>query len=98
MSNATKRKVIVIFHGVMARACRVYGLPANPVARVEKPRLAPPGAIDVFSTEEVHALVRAAASGRTRRCSSQRRSRACARASSSRFAGATSSSRARASA
>ena len=62
LSNATKRKVIVVFHGVMARACRVYGLPVNPVAAVEKPRLAPPGAIDVFSPEEVHALVRAAAS------------------------------------
>jgi integrase len=62
LSNATKRKVIVIFHGVMARACRVYRLPTNPVAKVEKPRLAAPGAIDVFSPEEVHALVRAAAS------------------------------------
>jgi integrase len=62
LSNATKRKVIVIFHGVMARACRVYGLPVNPVARVEKPRLTPPGAIDVFSPEEVHALARAATS------------------------------------
>jgi len=62
LSNATKRKVIVIFHGVMARACRVYRLPVNPVAKVEKPRLAAPGAIDVFSPEEVHALVRAAAS------------------------------------
>src|SRR3954451_1051665 len=62
LSNATKRKVIVIFHGVMTRACRVYGLPVNPVARVEKPRLAAPGAIDVFSREEVHALVRAATS------------------------------------
>jgi integrase len=62
LSNATKRKVIVIFHGVMARACRVYGLPVNPVAKVEKPRLAAPGAIDVFSPEEVHALVRAATS------------------------------------
>src|SRR3954454_17219165 len=62
LSNATKRKVIVIFHGVMARACRVYGLPANPVASAEKPRLAAPGAIDVFSPEEVHALVRAATS------------------------------------
>jgi integrase len=47
---------------VMARACRVYGLPVNPVARVEKPRLAAQGAIDVFSPEEVHALVRVAAS------------------------------------
>ena len=46
----------------MARACRVYRLPVNPVAMVEKPRLAVPGAIDVFSPEEVHALVRAAAS------------------------------------
>src|SRR4051794_30175002 len=62
LSNATQRKVIVIFHGVMARACRVYGLPVNPVAKVEKPRLAAPGAIDVFSPEEVHALVRAATS------------------------------------
>ncbi len=43
LSNATKRKVIVIFHGVMARACRVYGLPVNPVAKIEKPRLAAPG-------------------------------------------------------
>src|SRR4051794_11782158 len=62
LSNATKRKLIVIFHGVMARACRVYRVPVNPVATVEKPRLAVPGAIDVFSPEEVQALVRAAAS------------------------------------
>src|SRR5919112_880235 len=62
ISNATKRKVIVILHGVMARACRVYGLPVNPVAGTEKPRLAAPGGIDVFSPEEVHALVRAAVS------------------------------------
>ena len=62
LSNATKRKVIVIFHGVMARACRVYGLPVNPVARVDKPGLASPGAIDVFTPEEIHTLVRAATS------------------------------------
>src|SRR4051794_27425508 len=49
LSNATKRKVIVIFHGVMPRACRVYGLPVNPVARIEKQRLAARGAIAVFS-------------------------------------------------
>jgi hypothetical protein len=52
----------VIFHGVMARACRVHRLPVNPVAKVEKPRLTAPGAIDVFGPEEIHALVRAAAS------------------------------------
>jgi integrase len=62
LSNATKRKVIVMFNGVMARARRVYGLPVNPVARIEKPRLAAPGAIDVLSPEEVQALVRAATS------------------------------------
>jgi integrase len=34
----------------------------NPVAKVEKPRLATPGSIHVFNPEEVHALVRAATS------------------------------------
>jgi integrase len=62
LSSATKRKVIVIFHGVMARAGCVYGLPVNPVAKVEKPRLGAPGAIDVFSPEEIHVLARAATS------------------------------------
>jgi hypothetical protein len=35
--------------------------PSTVRGRVEKPRLASPAAIDVFSPEEVHALVRAAA-------------------------------------
>ena len=60
LANATKTKVIVIFHGVMERARRSYRLPHNPVAGIEKPRSATRTTIDVFSPEEVHALVRAA--------------------------------------
>jgi integrase len=59
--GATKTKVIVIFHGVMERARRSYRLPNNPVAGIEKPRSATRTTINVFSPEEVHALVRAAA-------------------------------------
>ena len=60
LANATKTKVIVIFHGVMERARRSYRLPHNPVAGIEKPRSPTRTTINVFSPEEVHALVRAA--------------------------------------
>ena len=60
MSNRTKAKVLTVFHGVMARARRVWKLPGNPVSDVEKPRSAARPGIDVFSAEEVMALVRAA--------------------------------------
>ncbi len=49
-------------HGVFRRAQHVWSLPANPVATVEKYRQRSSGDIDVFSPEEVLALVRAAAS------------------------------------
>lgn len=39
---------------------KVYGLPRNPLATVERPRVARKAGIDVFSREEVMALVRAA--------------------------------------
>jgi integrase len=52
----------VLLHGIFKRARRVYGLPLNPVADVEKPPTSRSGDIDVFSPEEVMALVRAAAS------------------------------------
>jgi integrase len=61
-SPATRTKALVLMHGVFQRARRVYGLPANPVADVEKPRTRRSGDIDVYSPEEVMALVRAAAS------------------------------------
>lgn len=48
-------------HGIFQRARKVWGLPLNPVVDVEKPPLSRSGDIEVFSPEEVHALVRAAA-------------------------------------
>jgi integrase len=61
-SPATRTKALVLMHGIFQRARRVYGLPSNPVADVEKPPARRSGDIDVFSPEEVMALVRAAAS------------------------------------
>jgi integrase len=46
----------------MERARKLHRLPANPVADVEKPRTASKTNIEVFSPEEVMALVRAAES------------------------------------
>jgi integrase len=59
---STRTKALVLLHGIFKRARRVYGLPVNPVADVEKPPTRPGGDIEVFSPEEVMALVRAAAS------------------------------------
>ena len=61
-SPATRTKALVLMHGIFKRAKKVYGLPLNPVAEVEKPPTAQSGDIDVFSVEEIMALVRAAAS------------------------------------
>ncbi|HET7445331.1 MAG TPA: site-specific integrase [Solirubrobacterales bacterium] len=59
---ATRTKALVLMHGIFKRARKLYGLPSNPVVDVEKPPARPSGDIDVFSPEEVMALVRAAAS------------------------------------
>lgn len=59
---ATRRKALVLMHGIFKRARKIYGLPRNPAAEVEKPPTPQSGDIDVFSPEEVMALVRAAAS------------------------------------
>jgi integrase len=61
MSNRTKIKVTTVLHGVMERARRDYRLPINPVRDLERPTARPRPTIDVFSPEEVMALVRAAA-------------------------------------
>jgi integrase len=60
LSNATKNRIVTLLHGIFARACRCYGLPANPVAQVERHRVRASPDIDVFSPAEVRALVRAA--------------------------------------
>lgn len=59
---STRRKALVLLHGIFQRARKVYGLPTNPAADIEKPPLQRSGDIDVFSPEEVWALVRAASS------------------------------------
>jgi len=58
MSNRTKVKLLTGLNGVMARARRLHRLPVNPMADVEKPRHRRSTAIEVFSPEEVLALVR----------------------------------------
>ncbi len=58
----TKTKALVLLHGIFKRARTQYGLPLNPAAEVEKPPAQQSGDIEVFSPEEVMALVRAAAS------------------------------------
>ncbi len=62
LSASTRTKAIVLLHGIFRRAKKVWGLSVNPVTDVEKPPLSHGGDIDVFSPEEVYALVRAAAS------------------------------------
>jgi integrase len=61
-SASTRTKAIVLLHGIFRRAKKVWGLSGNPVTDVEKPPVSHSGHIDVFSPEEVYALVRAAAS------------------------------------
>ena len=61
-SPATRTKALAIVHGIYQRARKVWGLPTNPVRDVEKPPLPKGGDIEVFSPEEIWALVRAAGS------------------------------------
>ena len=59
LSNRSKQKIIVVFHGLMERARRVWKLQSNPVRDVDRPRTAPSaGGIEVFSPDEVLALAR----------------------------------------
>ena len=59
---ATRTKALAMVHGIYQRARKVWGLPSNPVTDVEKPPVSQGGDIEVFSPEEVWALVRAAGS------------------------------------
>jgi integrase len=61
-SPRTRNKLLILLHGVLKRARKVYGLPGNAAAEVEKFPQRRSGDIDVFSPEEVRALVRAAES------------------------------------
>jgi integrase len=60
LSNRTKIKLLTVLNGVLTRARRIHRLRYNPMAEVEKPRHRTSAAIEVFTPEEVWALVRAA--------------------------------------
>jgi integrase len=60
----TRNKVLIVLHGVFSRARKVWGLTLNPAAEIERHPDRHSGDIDVFSPEEVWALVRAAADER----------------------------------
>jgi integrase len=62
LTNNSKNRIVTLLHGIFGRACKVYGLPLNPVAGVERHPVKLTGDIEVFSPEEVWALVRAAES------------------------------------
>lgn len=59
---SSRAKALVLLHGILKRARKVWGLQGNAAAEVEKPALKRSGDIQVFSPEEVWSLVRAAAS------------------------------------
>ncbi len=58
-SNRTVHKYLIVLNGVFKRAMKVYGLPANPMALVERPRVRQRSDIDVLAALEVRALLRA---------------------------------------
>src|SRR4051812_24963161 len=60
VSSRSKNKLLTIVNGIMRRACRVYGLPTNPVSGVERLREVKKIDLEVLEPEEVWALVRAA--------------------------------------
>lgn len=62
LSDRTVNKYLTVLHGLFLWAQRRYKLPANPVANVERRPHAKRGNINVYSREEVLALVRAAES------------------------------------
>jgi integrase len=61
LSVRSKNKLLTELHGVFKRAKKVWGLPSNPVEEVEPLRERPRVDFEVYSPEEVMALVRFAA-------------------------------------
>jgi len=63
LSNRTRNKAHTILAAILERARKTYGLPSNPARDVEKLRERYDAtSFDFYSPEEVHSLVRAAAS------------------------------------
>ena len=62
LSNKTKNNLLVLMHAIFSQAVKLYDLPANPLASVDRLRVRTSGDIQVFSPEESWNLVGAAAS------------------------------------
>ena len=62
LSNKTKNNLLVLMHAIFRHAVKLYDLPGNPLTSVDRFRVRNSGDIQVFSPEEVWALVRAASS------------------------------------
>src|SRR5665213_296437 len=62
LAPASRMKSLLVMSGIFNRARRVYKLATNPVADVQRPPQRSNGDIDVFTPEEIWALVRAAES------------------------------------
>lgn len=62
LANRTVNKYLVALHSIFQRAMKTQRLPANPLRLVEKRPNRKRASIDVYSREEIMALVRAAAS------------------------------------
>jgi integrase len=60
LSARTINKRLVVLHGVLRRAMKVYGLRSNSASRVDRQPLLRSGSFDVLSPTEVEALARAA--------------------------------------
>lgn len=58
-ASSTRRQALVLMHGIFRRARKVWGLQSNPVTEVEKPPIERSADLQVYSPEEVWALVRA---------------------------------------
>ena len=60
LSNRTRAKYVGTLNAIFKRAQRVWKLPVNPAAALERPRVRNAKTIEVYSPEEVWALARAA--------------------------------------
>jgi integrase len=58
-SPRVRNKLLIQLHGILGRARKIYGLPGNAAADIEKFPQRQSGEIEVFSPEEIWALVRA---------------------------------------
>ncbi len=58
--------MVVLLNGIFRRARRVWKLPVNPVAEIERLTTPKRSGIEFYSPEEVHALVRCASSAQDR--------------------------------